>query len=169
MFTLCSFIIFRISLFRFYKLGRSMSFISLKLNLWLLNLEAHRNYSIPLHPHWFKSILSHLVPKVDSGLGLLISIRTHTKLLLDDDKWYSETRMWQPRFRVLRFLASISLIYLNCWSRIIVLSCELVTSFITISHFCFADIPQFVSWDITFLSRINDHLCVGRLPRAVTR
>jgi hypothetical protein len=59
----------------------------------LLNLEAHRNYSIPLHPHWFKSILSHLVPKVDSGLGLLISIRTHTKLLLDDDKWYSETRM----------------------------------------------------------------------------
>jgi hypothetical protein len=42
---------------------------------------------------------------------------------------------------VLRFLASVSLIYLNCWSRIIVLSCELVTSFITISHFYFADIP----------------------------
>jgi hypothetical protein len=28
-----NFIVFRISLFRFYKLGRSMSFISLKLNL----------------------------------------------------------------------------------------------------------------------------------------
>jgi hypothetical protein len=118
-----------------------MSFISLKLNLLLLNLEAHRNYSIPLHPHWFKSIRSHLVPKVDSGLGLLINIRTHTKLLLDDDKWYSETRMLQPRLRVLRFLASVSLIYLNFWSKIIVLSCDLVTSFITISLFCFADIP----------------------------
>jgi hypothetical protein len=42
---------------------------------------------------------------------------------------------------VLRFLASVSLIYLNYWSKIIVLSCELVTSFITISRFCFADIP----------------------------
>jgi hypothetical protein len=51
-----SFIVFRISLFRFYKLGRSMSFISLKLILWLLNLEGHMNRSIPLHPDWFKSI-----------------------------------------------------------------------------------------------------------------
>jgi hypothetical protein len=55
--------------------------------------------------------------------------------LFGADKWCSETRMWQPRFRVLRFLTSVLLIYFNCWFRIIVLSCELVTSFITISFY----------------------------------